>query len=369
MLLEALPLEMDREGLAQALAGVDPAILPAVPGRLHPLEEIELIHGAVFTARRGVSRDQKGKAQAADQTRRSAPAVVPEDPAAAIEAAQKSVEFVAASIAQAEAEAKAAEDAALAAGQAAHDREEDAIKAQYREAARSEKAAHEQWAASKRAEVEEQIARAAAHSEEVLASRRAQDEARLDAIDAALQAQQQDARETRARADADLGRVRAELATGQQRLATLREQSKGAASALALHQQARRFEEEAQALLGEAGRLTAALEKLDALRRRLAKDLPIDGLTIEGREIRVHGVQYSHLNTAQRVEIAVKVACLRARGSRLPVVFVDGAEALDQEHFDLLVAALRRAGTQAFLARVEDHDFRVVIEEAPHATA
>ena len=153
---------------------------------------------------------------------------------------------------------------------------------------------------------------------------------------------------------------RTRLQADRERLAALRAHAEASTKARALHEQAAQFDREAAQLEVEGVRLTAALDALDAHRRRLAENLPIEGVSIEDKVIRVYGVPFEQLNTAQRVRIAVQVACLRAKAQLLPVVFVDGAEALDREHFDALVDELKAAGVQAFLAAVADCELQVV---------
>src|SRR5262249_14735807 len=51
LLLEALPLKIDRTELGQILAGIDSAALPHVPQGLHALEELALVRDAIFRTR------------------------------------------------------------------------------------------------------------------------------------------------------------------------------------------------------------------------------------------------------------------------------------------------------------------------------
>ncbi len=169
------------------------------------------------------------------------------------------------------------------------------------------------------------------------------------------------ARERRAEVRAAAAQRGAKLNVTRERLAALRAQAEASAKAKALHEQAAQFDLEAQRLALESTRLTKAVDALDRYRRQMAENLPISGLEIEDKTIRVNGIPFEQLNTAQRVAIAVKVATLRAKVQRLPVVFVDGAEALDSEHFDALVAALKAENVQAFLGRVTDEDFRAQV--------
>ena len=78
MLLGALPLQLDRDGLWQKL-GLKKSELSPIPEGLHPLQELALIREAIFRERTGVNRDAKAKAGSDEQTRRNTPAVLPDD--------------------------------------------------------------------------------------------------------------------------------------------------------------------------------------------------------------------------------------------------------------------------------------------------
>ena len=366
MLLEALPLKFDRAALLEEM-GVQAASIPPVPIGLHPLEEIGLIRDAVFGQRTGVNRDEKSATQAADQLRRSIPAVLPEDPEEAIQFLQGEVGALATGLAADEEKAAAAEREAVRTADAEAAQEEQRIEAAFKAKAARLRSDHEGRAATLRREVEEKIAHELANVEKAISDRKEADEAALRKSDEKAAAARQSAGAARARADQALAATRNTLNAKQQQLAVLREQAKASAQAHALDGQATRFENEAARLVEESDRLTKAIATLDAYRRRMAEDLPIEGLEIEGKEIRVHGIPYDQLNTQQRVDIAVRVACLRAKDQRLPVVFVDGAEALDRVHFDLLVERLREAGVQAFLGRVEDSELQVVTDKKARA--
>ena len=359
MLLEALPLAYNRAALLKAM-GVGEEELPAIPAGLHPLEEIALIRDGVFTKRTGVNRDEKSAALSADQLRRNSPAVVPDDPGGE---AQARLEGEAIAIGQQltgeDGQATAAEETAIAAARHAFLATETGIAGDFKREAQKLRAEQEQKAAEIRADAERRIAERAAKMELHIETLRIEGELKIDdatrtrdrAVDVAAKA--------RAEARARIAARQGELATKREELATLRERRESSAKARALHEQAEEFDAQAARSAEEAKRLTAAIDQLDAFRRQLAKDLPIDGLEIEGKQIRVNGVPYEQLNTQARVDIAVEVATLRAKGSRLPVIFVDGAEALDSEHFEMLVARLQASGTQAFLARVTDEPFTV----------
>jgi energy-coupling factor transporter ATP-binding protein EcfA2 len=360
LLLEALPLAFDRAALLAEM-GVQADELPPIPPGLHALEELSLIRDAVFRARTGVNRDAKGKAAAAEQTRRNAPAALPEDVSAQIAQGEAAKAALAAEVAREEALAEGAERAAVQAGEAAHQLAEERVTGEFKADAAKLRRAFDQQAAEIRAAAERQVAELLATTEAAIADLKQRGEAELDSSAARLAAVREEARRELAAARAVTDSRRRDLQAACERLAALRAQADAAAKARALYDQAAQFDAEAAQLEAESGRLSAALEGLDAHRRRMAQDLPIPGLSIEDRVIRVNGIPYEQLNSAQRVRIAVQVATLRAKGQRLPVVFVDGAEALDREHFEALVAELKAAGVQAFLAKVTDEDLRTEV--------
>lgn len=363
MLLEALHLPYSREALIQAmgLTAEELASLPPIPAGLHPLEEMALIREGVFRRRTGVNRDHDGKAKAAEETRLNAPAQLPTDPSndelatldgQALQLAQ--------AVATQESEAESAHAAARRAAAQAFTTVEGQLKVELRSQVTELYNEHERAAAAIRAEAEARIAAAAEEMGKRVEELRGQHDAELDKANVLQKEALTAATTVVEAARAAVAQRRQELAGIREELAALRARRESSAKARAMLELAAKFDGEAASLKEEADRLTAALEALDAYRRQLAKGLPIAGLEVEGKAVLVNGVPYEQLNTAQRVDIAVQVAVLRAKGSRLPVVFVDGAEALDHEHFDNLVERLKAAGVQAFLGRVEDTELEVV---------
>jgi colicin import membrane protein len=332
LLLEALPLEMDDGALA----------------------DLAMVRDQLFAARTGVNRDAKSKAQAAEQLRRELPAKAPADPGSAIVAAEDCAGGLAADLAREEEQTAAAEHAALRAAQAVHDEAAERVRADFKEFAGARRAAHERRAAELRAEVERQIAGEAATLENDIEGNRASGEALMEEQDAELRRAREAIAEARTEADAALQGRREGLTAARERLAGLREQADASARFSALDGQAGGFEAEAERHKAESARLTAAMERLDAFRRALAKDLPIPGLEIEGAEIRLDGVLLSQVNESRRVEVAAKVAQARAELNPLKVLFLDGLERLDTLHRTALLEYLVEHGIQAFGAVVTD---------------
>ena len=125
--------------------------------------------------------------------------------------------------------------------------------------------------------------------------------------------------------------------------------------------QTRQLIEEQQAAAAEAqaraDKATAALENLDALKESLLSKLPIPGAEVRDGDIWVGGIQFDRLNTAKRVQIALKVAKLRA--GKVPLVVVDNLECLDSETFHAFEQAAAKSGMQFVITRVSDGPLEV----------
>ena len=361
ILLEALPLTLDQRALhdAMGLTESDLAELPPIPAGLHPLEHLAMLREAVFRRRTGVNRDASAKAKAADQTRRNAPAAVPLGAADAILRAEQEQARLSAEIAAGRARAEADHKAAVDAAQAEYRLATSRADADAEASIRALDAATDRLAAAIRAEAERKVAALKAEAADDANALRRDAEDRMAAAHDAFAKAQLAAATDKAAAEQALIAAGDDLASAGALMARLREQEANSVKAKALHDQAEQFDREAVELASQSAALTAALAALDAYRLSLTRDLPIPGLELDGKAVKVNGITFAQLNTAQRVAIAVKVALLRARGSRLPFVAVDGAEALDGEQFAALVEALKAEGVQAVLARVSDGPLRV----------
>lgn len=117
------------------------------------------------------------------------------------------------------------------------------------------------------------------------------------------------------------------------------------------------LESELETLRQDADSQTKALEDIDAYKMRLLSDLPIPGLEVKDGEILRDGLPFDRLNTAQQVDIAVKIAKLRA--GKLGVVCVDGLELLDSAKFDAFRESSLESGLQLFVTRVGNNDFEI----------
>lgn len=371
MLLEALPLKFDRTALLKemGIGAEELHAMGAIPTGLHPLEEIAMIRQAVFSTRTGVNRDEKQQSASADQLRRNIPAVLPGDVSEQIQQGESASSNLAAEIAREEEAADAAFREATIAADAAHQLDDQKVTASFKADAAKLRREHDQKAAAIRAEAERQITEDLGTTEAAIQALREGGELVISEAEDRKAKATAAAGEAREKARAITDARKGDLATAREKLAMQRAQAEAGIKARALTEQVEQFDREAERLEVESERLTGAIEALDAHRRRLAEDLPIPGLSIEGKEIRVNGVLFEQLNTGQKVAIAVQVATLRAKGHRLPLVFVDGAEALDHAHFDALCTELKAQGVQALVGRVEDHELQVTVVEGEPVAA
>lgn len=102
---------------------------------------------------------------------------------------------------------------------------------------------------------------------------------------------------------------------------------------------------------------TEALKNLDLYRASLLESLPIPGLEIVNGDVYRNGVHFDRLNTAQKVDVAVEVAKLRA--GTLGIVCVDGIELMDSATFEQFCTKAAESGLQMIVSRVTDGQFNI----------
>lgn len=331
LLLEALPIELDRKQLWEEM-GLEPTLYPPVPSTLHPLQEIGMIRENVFRERTGVNVDRKGKESAAEQTRRETPAELPADQEAKITALMDKINDETESVVRRE-------------GAAAEKRDKARWRHRIDLTAQTGKVDREgeSFASELRAETERRISARLADDTILIENFTNDYDRKNTEVSNAYDDEMTEFNEAQSAIDGD-----------KLRLSELRHQQREATMARTLARKAEDFQTQADELSAESERLTAALDALDLFRRRLADDLPIKGLEVGDKTIKHNGIPWSQLNTALQIELAVKISCLRARGKRLPVVWVDGAERLDSDNFEILCASLHEENVQAFIGKVGD---------------
>lgn len=114
------------------------------------------------------------------------------------------------------------------------------------------------------------------------------------------------------------------------------------------------FASEARRLAHKSIRYDRAVEILETLRIEKLRDFPIPGLEVGSDFVRVHGVDWEKLNTAQRMMLCIRICAHLSRGEQ-KIIFLDHAEAFDSETFAEVKDACAAAGFQLILARVSDY--------------
>jgi len=352
LLLEVLPLKFDRSAFFAEIGDLGKDAFGAVDD---PLTVIYAVRQALFDERTGVNRSAKDKESSAYELEKTIPAEIPADPVAELAAVAAERDGLLETIATTKEAANAAERQARAVAQTTFDESADRLGETFKAAAGKLRLA----AGARVAELEQEIAEVKRQVEADVQAAREKIQAEIDSAEEVLQKAQEAAGVARGRALLALDELQPRLLAIQQRAGTLEAQRLDVDRITRTKALAEGFRKDAEDLTATAGALTAAINAVDAFKARLLADLPIPGLEIQGRNILVDGVPFDQLNTAQKIKIAVTVATLRAKEQAMPVLFVDGAEALDAEQFQTLMAELEAAGVQAFVAKVEDRDLSI----------
>ena len=336
LLLESLDLDYDPAALWEQI-DLNPADFDPVPKGLHPLKEIAEHRHHIFKTRTAVNSDEKRARMAMDKARRAVPAEIPivED----VEAKQARLTELKEELARERAEIQAKLEKCQAGADSLVSSKEEWIRGELEKYRRELEADLEKKFAEKRDWADTTI---------------------KDVVDGAKKMKAA-AREKFENDCADIVERFSEVEDLASEIAKLREQAEDSTRIRIIHEQANEYEQEADDLKNRSVKLTNALTKLDAFKATLSENLPIKGLDITDNKIKLNGIPWGQLNTAEQLRIAVKVATLRFDGPFRPV-WVDGAEALDAEMFEQLKAELIDAGAQAFFAKVTDGDLEVESE-------
>lgn len=107
----------------------------------------------------------------------------------------------------------------------------------------------------------------------------------------------------------------------------------------------------------EAERLDKALTDIDTIRKNLLSKTPFPNVTVVDRIIYVDGVRFTHLNTAQQVAFALRIAKLRA--GKLGLVCLDNMECLDKDTLSYFKEAAAASDLQFIITRVGESDLTI----------
>lgn len=115
------------------------------------------------------------------------------------------------------------------------------------------------------------------------------------------------------------------------------------------------------ALVAESEAQTAAIDQIDAYKLEMLASLPIPGLAVVDGEVVRDGIPFDRLNAAQRVQIAIELAKLRAGELRL--VCLDELERMDSFTYDEFKKQAAATDLQWFVTKVSDKAFSVSSSE------
>lgn len=379
-LLEAMPLPAYSRSDAMAAAGLPDFRLPPIPAGLHPLEELEQIEAAIFSARTEVNRQERTEHDAATKLLSGLPAEAPVDASVRIERGDAEVSALAAEIARQDSEADAAERAASLDAERTRNEGEARITADFKLSAAKLRTEHEQRAAEIRAAAERRVAELAAEMETAIDAMRTRGEEGIRQFDQAWTEACVAAAQAHEKARAAIQVKRQNLQAGRELLATLRAQQ----SAIETDRHVRATAQEAKAKAAQheerALVLTHALEALKRYKLKLASQLPIPGLAVQfsdggKKSLTLDGVPLAQVNDGRRAELATEVSLLRSRPPEdgrpyLPLVLLDGIEKLDPSRRVALLREVAARGTQIIAACVVSDPMKVLRgEDALHLTA
>ena len=104
----------------------------------------------------------------------------------------------------------------------------------------------------------------------------------------------------------------------------------------------------------EAGKLDVVVKKLT---KEVPEDLikkaklPIEGLTIDGDDIKINDISLDNLSSSEQLKFGLEI--VRALNGEFKVICVDGIETLDKESFELFLKEIEDDDYQYFVTRVE----------------
>lgn len=115
-----------------------------------------------------------------------------------------------------------------------------------------------------------------------------------------------------------------------------------------------RFTEEVTKLAKDSEAKSTILDKIDEYKLKMVSHIPIKGLEIKDGDIFFNGIEFSKLNTATQILLAVDIAALKM--GKFKLLFIDGAERLDAYSLKVLEDKINEIGAQAFIGIVTNED-------------
>ncbi len=369
-ILEALELPYDRAKAIEA-AGLVGFNFGHLPAGLHPLEELELIEKAVRDSRAIEGSKKREALDAAKRIEDGLPAEPPLPVDDELAAVDRKVEELTTEIGRIEGGALDAERSAVRAASVA-----------YEARVRELEAALDAKETNAHAALDLKIAELREAFEKRKRELEVECEAELDAEETKAKAELETARQAKEGAVAEAGKSRreAEAAANVKRDELAAEKAKAAA----LHERKTKrdsdayFRKQIAETKADAARhaerwdkLSESIEALVLYKLRMVESNPIKGLALvvdpeSGKiSLSLDGVPLSQVNTGRLEELAVEVSLLRsappASGRpHLPIILLDGIEALDPGARRRLLKAVADRGVQVIAACVGEGPLRVL---------
>lgn len=79
--------------------------------------------------------------------------------------------------------------------------------------------------------------------------------------------------------------------------------------------------------------------------------LPVEGLTIDGDDIKINGVSIDNLSSSEQLKFGLQIA--RSLNQQFGIICIDGVETLDKETFALFLKEVENDDNQYFVSRVD----------------
>lgn len=300
-LLEALPLELNREEIDTAIDGLMKVADSDFVG--HPLTIIDQLHKRVYEERQGINREAKAKKASIDQLSASLKDAVDEDPAKEIRELESEREKLP--------------------GRTVTTKEEI-----------------EATAADEIEVIEEPIKERIQKLQE-----------RIDLLTAEMESQTKVISDRRDAGVAEIETAeRVRNAEIKSRLEALRAGQDARAAAANTRKVVDGFKTEHTNLTAKSDNLTDALARLQAVKLGLQRKIPLKGVEIIDGVIHENGVPWKRINKANQVKIAINLARLRAK--ELPLVPIDNIECLDGPTLEAFRKNAPKSGLQFIITKV-----------------
>jgi len=104
----------------------------------------------------------------------------------------------------------------------------------------------------------------------------------------------------------------------------------------------------------EAKDQTGQIDDLDKLKGELMENLPVKDLKVFDGDIYINDIPFDTLNEAARIRFCLMIAGLRK--TKLPLVCVDGLEALDEKNRAIFIEEAEKTDMQYFVTQVSDEE-------------